>query len=98
MLQRSGVRPGFFARLFSKTIDERCDEIFRTKIDPVVEAQGTEVLFHGVQDGCAVITITGNAETVTAERDQKLPEEILAILQQEVPEVKEIRRKQIWED
>ena len=82
-----------------RTIEERCDEVFRKLIEPVLEAEGTDVIFHGIHDDCAVITLDGNASTVTADLDDKdLPKEILEILQEHVPEVKAIRQKQIWED
>lgn len=88
-----------FATAVKRTIEERCDEIFRKVIEPVLEAEGTDVIFHGLQDDCAVITLDGNASTVTADLDDKdLPKEILEILQEHVPEVKAIRQKQIWED
>lgn len=91
-----------FGRFFAgavKTLEERCDEVFRKVIEPVLEAEGTDVIFHGLQDDCAVITLDGNASTVTKLLDDKdLPKEILEIIQQHVPEVKAIRQKQIWED
>ena len=87
----------FFADA-GKCIDERCDEVFRTIIDPVLEKEGTEVIFHGVKDDCAIIEINGNAATVTEEWDQTLSDEILEILQKHVPEVKYIRRKLLFED
>ena len=92
---------GLISRAFSnavKTIEERCDEVFKNVIEPVLAKEGTEVFFHGVKDDCAIITITGNAETTTEEWDQNLPEEILEVLQRSVPEVKYIRKKGLCED
>jgi Fe-S cluster biogenesis protein NfuA len=89
----------FFTQAVQKSVDDRCEELFEKVIRPVLIEEGSDVLFHGVKDGCAIITIQGMAETIRSETtDESLPEEILAVLQTKVPEVKYIRKKFLFED
>jgi Fe-S cluster biogenesis protein NfuA len=103
MLARSGLSVGtWLARglteIAKKGIEQRCDEIFETVIRPILIQEGSDVIFHGIKDDCAIISLHGNAETVRAEHDDSLPEEILEVLKAKVPEVKYIRKKFLFED
>ena len=95
---RAGGLKRFFA-VNVKEIEKRCDEVFKTLIEPVLEKEGTYLTFHGIEnDNCAVISLDGDALTDEGMlRDRDMPDQILRVLQVKVPEVQRIRHKFIME-
>jgi Fe-S cluster biogenesis protein NfuA len=88
----------FFAEVAAKSIDDRCTDVFNKVIRPALMKEGADVTFHGVKDDCAVITLEGTAETTNPFEHNGLVNEILQVLQIEVPEVKYCRQRFVLQD
>lgn len=95
-------RIGGFLRFFSadiKAIEDKCNELFRTLIEPALEKEGIFLTFHGIEEGDrAVISLEGDALDEAGElRYREMPSHILDFLQERVPEVQRIRHKSLLE-
>jgi Fe-S cluster biogenesis protein NfuA len=100
-LSRSFISPSlsrFFTEAATKSIDDRCTEVFERLIRPALIKEGADVTFHGVKDECAVVTLEGTAETTNPFEHNGLVREILRVLQVEVPEVKYCRQRFVLQD
>ncbi|OHT16311.1 NifU-like domain containing protein [Tritrichomonas foetus] len=89
----------FFGKQPIENVIKECDEIIEKVIRPVLQRDGSDVVFHTIQDGCAVITLEGEAAICDCEKCTAIPEEILQVFQQYFPDdITAIRRKLDYED
>ena len=101
----SFFKPSFrslsLARFFSRSINEiekECDKILDKVVRPILQKDGSDVVFHGIKDGCAIITLEGEAGVCDCDECANIPKEILQIFQQYLPEITSIRKKLDYEE
>lgn len=92
----------FSLRFFSKSIEEiekKCDEIVEKVISPALQKEGSDIIFHGIKDKCAIITLEGEASLCKCEQCTAIPNEVLQAFQKCFPEdITSIRQKLDFED
>ena len=92
---------GIFARFFALTNEQlvkECDEIIDKVVRPTLQKDGSDIIFHGIEDGCAIISLEGEAAICDCEKCTSIPAEVLQLFQHYYPEITTIRRKLDYED
>ncbi|KAK8846310.1 hypothetical protein M9Y10_020318 [Tritrichomonas musculus] len=96
-----GTSKGFFSRFFALSNEElvkECDKIVEKIIRPTLQKEGSDIIFHGIEDGCAVISLEGEASICDCEKCSAIPTEVLQLFQHFYPEITTIRKKLDYED
>lgn len=92
---------GIFSRFFALSKEQlvkECDEIIEKVVRPTLQQEGSDIIFHGIEDDCAVITLEGEAAICDCEKCSAIPSEVLQLFQHYYPEITTIRRKLDYED
>ncbi|KAH0786062.1 NifU-like domain containing protein [Histomonas meleagridis] len=88
----------FFASTAKPEIEKKVDEIIEKIIRPVLLKEGSDIEFHGIQDDCAVITLSGNASIPDVDEAVDLKQEIADVIKLQIPEITRVREKMLFED
>ena len=79
----------FFA---ASNILKRVESVIEERIRPVLKMDGGDIQIHSVDDGVVTCTLIGQCSGCPS-RHQPLRYGILATLQEEIPEIKDVREK-----
>jgi Fe-S cluster biogenesis protein NfuA len=84
---------GFGTRLFAAAVPDlttRVSEIVTKRIRPILKGDGGDVIVNSVKDGVVECTLLGHCSGCPA-RNQTLRYGILQMLQDEIPEIVDVR-------
>jgi len=76
---------------------KKVDEIIEKRIRPVLQADGGDITLHDIKDGCLIVSLDG-ACTHCSSKKSTLHYGVLGAINDEIPEITDIRLKMDFED
>ena len=92
MLAARGPAGGSLCRFFARDILKHVEDIISERVRPVLKMDGGDVIINSVKDGIVTCTLTGHCSGCPSRRET-LTYGILQTLQEEIPEIKEVKEK-----
>ena len=85
------------SKLDNEALFKKVDEIIEKRIRPSIQADGGDITLHDIKNGCMIVSLEG-ACTHCPSSKSTLYHGVLGIVNDEVPEIVDIRLKLDFED
>ena len=82
-----------FLRLFSADLKKRVEDVIAERVRPVLKMDGGDIIIESVENGVVTCTLIGQCSGCPS-RHQTLRYGILQALQEEIPEILDVKEKQ----